>query len=174
MKTDLIWQQNNAGADNRENLEVIAAWWSDLHGKEVIWQQRLIPASEDLQDIDWQPQQFHKKLVLNYAQLKGITIYWQEGNSDIERNITAGKLRLDTTEQKLYIYPQSQSQVVICVTLPGIVYQKIELNNPLAVATSKGDKYLLLLRDKEQKLELKITLDRAKMQQLFDSLNLSS
>jgi hypothetical protein len=174
MKTDLIWQQNNAGADNRENLEAIATWWSDLHGKEVIWQQRLISASEDLKDIDWQPQQFDKKLVLNYAQLKGITIYWQEGNSDIERNITAGKLQLDTTEQKLYIYPQSQSQVVICVTLPGIVYQKIELNNPLAVATSKGDNYLLLLRDREQKLELKITLDRVKMKQLFDSLNLTS
>lgn len=174
MKTDLVWQQNNGEADNRENLEAIATWWSDLNGKEVVWQQRLIAASSDLNDIDWQPQQFDKKLMLNQAELRGITIYWREGNSDIERNITASKLQLALSEQKLYIYPQSQSQVVICVTLPGIVYQKMELNNPLAVATSKGDNYLLLLRDKEQKLELKITLDRAKMKQLFDSLNLTS
>jgi hypothetical protein len=174
MKTNLVWQQSNGEADNRENLQAIATWWSELQGKEVMWQQRLIAGSGNLPDIDWQAQQFDRKLMLRHCELRGITIYWREGNSDIERNITAGKLQLDLSEQKLYIYPQSQSQVVICVTVPGIVYQKIELKNPLAVATSKGDNYLLLLRDKKQKLELTITLDRAKMKQLFDSLNLTS
>ena len=174
MKTNLVWQQNNGGADNLENLEAIATWWSNLSGKEVTWQQRLISASGDLSEIDWQPQQFDKKLILDDSQLRGITIYWREGNSETEHNITAGKLQLDTIEQQLYIYPQSQSQVVICVSLPQIVYQKLNLDNPQIAATSKGDNYLLLLRDKQQKLELKITLDRAKIKQLFDSLNLNT
>ena len=174
MKTNLVWQQHNGAADNRENLEVIATWWSNLSGKEVAWQQRLVPVSGDLSEIDWQPQQFDKKLVLNNLQLRGITIYWREGNSETEHNITAGKLQLDTIEQNLYIYPQSQSQVVICVSIPQIVYQKIDLNHPQIAATIKGDNCLLLLRDKEQKLELKISIDRSKMKQLFDNLNLSS
>ena len=131
MKTNLVWQQNSGTADNLENLEAIATWWSDLNGKEIAWQQRLVTPSGDLKEIDWQPQQFDKKLVINDAQLRGITIYWREGNSETEHNITAGKLELNTIEQKLYIYPQSQSQVVICVSLPEIVYQKINLTNPL-------------------------------------------
>ena len=170
MKTNLVWQQNIGTADNLENLEAIASWWSDLSGKEVAWQQRLVTPNGDLSDIDWQPQQFDKKIVINDVQLRGITIYWREGNSETEHNITAGKLELNTIDQKLYIYPQSQSQVVICVSLPEIVYQKINLTNPLIAATSKGDNFLLLLRDKEQKLELKITLDRATMKQLLASL----
>ncbi len=174
MNTNVVWQQNNGAADNLENLEAIATWWSNLSGKEVAWQQRLVSASGDLSEIDWQPQQFDNKLVLNDSQLRGITIYWREGNSETERNITAGKLHLDTIEQKLYIYPQSQSQVVICVSMPEIVYQQVILDHPQIAATSKGDNYLLLLRDKEQRLELKITLDRAKMKQLFDSLNVNS
>ena len=174
MNTNVVWQQNNGAADNLENLEAIATWWSNLSGKEVAWQQRLVSASGDLSEIDWQPQQFDNKLVLNDSQLRGITIYWREGNSETERNITAGKLQLDTIEQKLYIYPQSQSQVVICVSMPEIVYQKVNLDHPQIAATSKGDNYLLLFRDKEQRLELKITLERAKMKQLFDSLNVNS
>ena len=52
MIDSLIWQQNSSNSDNADNLQAIAQWWSDLAGEQVVWQQRLIPASGDLQEID--------------------------------------------------------------------------------------------------------------------------
>lgn len=168
--TNLVWERNSTNADNSDNLKAIAAWWSNLAGKEVVWQQRLIQESVDVTTLDWKPQKFDEKLTFYTPQLRGITIYWRNEKSAPERNITASKLELNQLQQKLYVYPQSQSQVVICISLPEIVYQKIDLTNPQMAATVKGDSYLLLLRDSEQKLEIKLTLDRTKTTQLLNSL----
>lgn len=166
---DRVWQQNSNQPDNRD-LAAIAQWWSNLAGKEVVWQQRLIPPSGDLQDLDWQPQKFDEKLILQAPQLRGITIYWR--NNTNERNITPSKLQLDTAKQRLYIFPQTQSQVVIRVSLPETVYQKINLSNPQLAATIKNGQAIILLRDAAEKLEIKVTLDRVRVNQLLDRLNI--
>ena len=166
---DRVWRQNSSEPDNRD-LAAIAQWWSKLAGKEVVWQQRLISPDGNLPDLDWQPQKFDEKLILQTPELKGITIYWRNSNSD-ERNITPSKLQLNTAQQRLYIFPQTQSQVVIRVSLPETVYQKINLSNPQLAATMKDDKAIILLRDETEQLEIKVTLDRARVNQLLDRLN---
>ena len=121
--------------------------------------------------FDWEPQKFDEKFLIQSPQLRGITVYWQKNNDREERNITARKLELDRVEQKLYIYPQSQEQVVICVSTPQVIYQIIEINNPQIVGKAIGDNYLLLLRDPEQKLDIKVNLDSRKLTYLLERLN---
>ena len=169
--SDSLWQQNSSQPDNRENLAAIAQWWSNLAGQEILWQQRLIPASGDLQDLDWQPQKFDQKLILQAPQLRGITLYWRNNNTD-ERNITPQKLQLNIAKQQLYVFPQTQSQVVISVSLPQTVYQKLNLSNPQIAATIKDGNGIILLRDETEKLEIKVTLDSARVNQLLDRLKI--
>lgn len=170
MTNHLIWQQNSNDLSNADNLKAIAEWWSSLNRKEVVWQQRLISGDRDLQDVDWQPQKFDEKLVLQTPQLKGITLYWRRDKLENERNITPSKLQLDTARQRLYIFPKSQSQVVISVSLPKIVYQKLDLRDPQIAATVKNNQGVVLLRDEEQKLEIKLTLSDRKLTQLLNLL----
>ena len=170
MTEHLIWQQNSSNCDNAANLSAIARWWTDLAGKEVAWRQRLIPASGDLQEVDWQPQKFDEKFVLQTPQLRGITIYWRNNNTE-ERNITPSKLELDLRQQQLYVFPQSQSQIVISISLPKTIYQKIELFNPQIAATVKDNNGIILLRDEVEKLEIKVTLDSARLDRLLNHLN---
>ena len=169
MTNHLIWQQNSNDPSNADNLEAIANWWSSLNGKEVVWQQRLISGGH-LQDIDWQPQKFDEKLILQTPQLKGITLYWRSDKVEDERNITPNKLQLDTARQRLYIFPQSQSQVVISISLPKIAYQKLYISDPQIAATVKNNKGVVLLRDEEQKLEIKITFSDRQLNKLLNLL----
>ena len=166
----IIWQQNSSEPNNRENLEAIAKWWSNLEDREIAWQQRLIPPSGDLQDIDWQPQKFDEKFILLTPQLKGITIYWRNSKVTDERNITPSKLQLNLTKQQLYVFPQSQSQVVISICLPETIYQKLSVRNPQIAATIKHDSGIILLRDETEKLEITVTLDQKKLNQLREQL----
>lgn len=172
MTDNIVWQQNSTQPDNPEKLEAIARWWSSLAGKEVAWQQRLIPADGNLENLDWQPQKFDEKLTLEAPQLRGITIYWRTNQSD-ERNITASKLQLDLTRQRLYVFPQTQSQVVISVSLPETQYQKLNLSNPQIAATIKNDRGIILLRDEAEQLEIQVTLDSARLNQLRDRLKIA-
>ena len=171
MSDNLLWRQHSGDIDNADNLAAIAQWWADLQGKEIFWQQRLLTDGQDLTELDWQQQKFDEKFEIYEPQLRGITIFWRNHPTADERNITASQLNLDLNEQKLYIYPQSQSQVVICVSLPVIAYQQIGLVNPQIAASSNPEGCVILLRDKEQKLDVKINLNHQKMMQLLDSLN---
>lgn len=169
---NLIWQQNSSQPDNGDNLKAIANWWSELAGKEVAWQQRLIPASGNLEDLDWQPQKFDDKFVLEAPQVRGITLYWRNHQVTDERNITPNKLHLDTTKQRLYVFPQSQSQVVISVSLPVTVYQQLNLVNPQIAASIKNGQGIILLRDDTEKLEVKVALSQSQINQLLDQLKI--
>ena len=173
MTNHLIWQQNSSNPDNADNLKAIARWWSNLAGKEVVWQQRLISANQNPQNIDWQPQKFDEKLLLQTPQLKGITLYWHSNKVGDERNITPSKLQLNTTRQRLYVFPQSQSQVVISVSLPEIVYQKLNLSDPQIAATVKNNQGVILLRDEAQKLEITITLSDRQLNQWRNLLRIN-
>ncbi|NJK56679.1 MAG: hypothetical protein HC939_12095 [Pleurocapsa sp. SU_5_0] len=170
---NLIWQQNSSQSDNGDNLKAIANWWSGLAGKEVTWQQRLIPTSGNLEELDWQPQKFDEKLILETPQVRGITLYWRNNKGVDERNITPSKLSLNTSQQRLYVFPQSQSQVVISVTLPVTIYQKINLVNPQLAATIKNGQGIILLRDETEKLEVKVALSQSQINQLLDQLKIA-
>ena len=168
---NIVWEQNSNNPQNSNNLDAVAQWWSKLAEQEITWQQRLIPEHEDITAIDWKTENnFDEKLVLSQPQLRGITVYWSKNQQQQQRNITARKLELDTEHQKLYIYPQSQPQVIIRVGLAEIVYHTIDMDNPLIVAGTVGKNYLLLLQDKQQKLEVKVSLSAEKLLKVLDSL----
>ena len=167
----LTWQQHSSDFNNVDNLDAIAQWWNNLNGQDISWQQRIIADNDDIESLDWEAQKFDEKFQIHTPQLRGITIYWRKNQTQDERNITARKLELDRIKQKLYIYPQTQEQVVICISIPQVAYQTIELKDPQIIGKTIGDNYLLLLRDTDQKLDLKINLSPQKLAELLANLN---
>ena len=174
MNNTIYWQQNSDDLSNGDRLKEIAQWWSNLASKEIAWQQRLLPADNDLANIDWQYRKFDERFVIQSPQLKGITLFWRNKVNGEERNITPQKLQLDLARKQLLVFPQSQAKVIIRIDLPGVVYQKLDLNNPSVAATLKNNGGTILLRDEAQKLEVKITLDSDKLDLLRDRLKAES
>jgi hypothetical protein len=170
MPTKIVWQQDSSDSENISNFAVIKQYWADLNSQKITWQQRLIPESGKIDEISWEPQQFDEKFAPQLPEIRGITLYWYKPDSDVERSITAKKLEFDTARQKLYIYPQSQPQLVIRVGKPDIIYQTIELKDPLIAGTSVGDNCVLLMRDSKQQIEIKLTLSRDGLGKLLENL----
>ncbi|MGK7902501.1 MAG: hypothetical protein AB4352_13995 [Hormoscilla sp.] len=167
MEIKHIWQQNSYNPENANKLAKIKEWWAGLNGQKVHWQQRLLPKNGAVSEINWEPQQFDEQFVISDCQMRGITLYWQKPGADDERSMTPGKLELDSLPQILTIYPQSQGDLVVRVTLPEIKYQMLELSDPdIAVG-----KRVILLRDKQQEVEVKITLSPDKLAKLKQLLS---
>lgn len=171
MEGKIIWQQGSSKPDNLNNFAFISQWWSNLAGKEVTFAQRLIPQSGEVDELNWEPQRFDEVFELQNPQMRGITLYWRKIDSPQDRNTTAHQLVLDTRRQQLYIFPQSQKQIVIRVALPQIVYETIELKNPQLEYSPSGQNHLLTLRDEDQKLEVKVTLSPEHLNQLKQQVN---
>ena len=166
----IIWQQNTSDPNNPDNLAIIKQWWANLKGKEIAFAQRLLGETGNLKEIDWEPQKFDENFAIVAPEIRGITLYWQKPDSERERNLTPYKLALDITAQKLYVYPQTQQQVVIRVGTEEIIYQTVEIEDPLIVGTSTQDKYVLLLRDRQKQVQVKITLGSESLALLKKSL----
>ena len=109
-------------------------------------------------------------LELKDPQIRGITLYWRKPDSQQERNTTPQQLILDTRRQQLYIFPQSQNQLVIRVGLPSIHYEIIEIKNPQMEYNWDSQNHLLTLRDVQKQLEVKITLSPDNLEQLKQRL----
>jgi hypothetical protein len=170
MQAKIIWQQGSDNPENGNNLATIKQWWTSLNDKKIAWRQRLIPQTVDASALDWEPQRFDEVFKIQTPQIRGITLYWRKPDTDQERSTTPRKLELDQDNQQLFIYPQSQKELVIRVSTPEIIYQKIEITNPQWQGTSVGDNYILILRDERQKLEIKFTLSPANLDQLKQQL----
>lgn len=166
MQAKTIWQQGSDNPANGNNFAIIQQWWASLNDKKIAWRQRIIPATEDVTQLDWEPQRFDEVFKLQMPQVRGITLYWRKPDNDQERSTTPRKLELDQHSQQLYIYPQTQKELVIRVGIPEIVYQKIEIKNPQWQGTSAGETYILTLQDKQQQLEVKLTLSSDNLAQL--------
>lgn len=166
MQRLVIWQQGSTNPENPNNFAIIQQWFSTLNGKEITWRQRLIPPTADVREIDWEPQRFDEVFLISNSEIRGITLYWHKPDSQQERSTTPNKLELDTLRQQLYIYPQSQKEVVIRVGLPEVIYQKIELKNPQVEYSQKDETCILSLRDEEQLLEVQVILSRETINQL--------
>ena len=165
MQGKIVWQQSSTKPDNASNFAFISQWWFSLDDKEISWQQRLIPQT-GLDEINWEPQRFDEVFELKNPQIRGITLYWRKPDSQQERNTTPHQLVLDTSRQQLYIFPQSQNQLVIRVGLPEILYEIIEIKNPQLEYSSAGQNHILTLRDAQQQLEVKVTLSSDNLKQM--------
>nr|OEJ72617.1 hypothetical protein BH720_24265 [Desertifilum tharense IPPAS B-1220] len=168
MQIKHLWQQDSNHPDNASNLAAIQQWWASLASQEISWRQRLIPENGEIEQINWEPQRFDEVFLLNQPQLRGITLYWLKPATEGERNITPYKLELDTLAQHLYIYPQNQRGVIIRVGLPEIQYQTLQLKNAeIALGAN-----LMLIRDKGQKIEIKVPLSSEALSRLRKQLSL--
>lgn len=164
MQRITVWQQGSTYPENPNNFDVIKQWFASLNGKEITWRQRLIPPTADVREIDWEPQRFDEVFLISNPEIRGITLYWHKPDSQQERSTTPHKLELDAIHQQLYIYPQSQREVVIRVGLKAAIYEKFELNNPQVEYSQEGEGLILTLRDSNQLLEVKVTLSPENLQ----------
>ena len=172
MQSSIIW---NAGGNNPENpshLDEIRRWWQQLRDRKVFWQQRLSPADGSPQELDWQPQRFDEVFAIQNPDLRGITLYWHKPDAAEERNITPAKLELDRLASCLYVYPQSQSQVVLRIGLPQVRYESIELSAAEFSSVADGDIPVLIIRDPQQKIEVKVKLSGDRLARLRQQLSL--
>lgn len=166
MQSKIVWQQSSTKPENASNLALISQWWSNLANKEVSFAQRMIPQSGETDELNWERQRFDEVFELKTPEIRGITLYWRKPDSEQERNTTPHQLVLDTRRQQLFIFPQSQNQLVIRVGLPEILYQTIEMKNPQMEYSLADDNYILTLRDAQQQLEVKVTLSSDNLSQL--------
>mgnify|MGYP006274864045 FL=1 len=169
----ITWLQGGSDSNNGTNFDTIRQWWGNLSGKEVVVAQRLIPESGDCSKIDWERQKFDDQLVMVNSEIRGITLYWQKSLSEDERSFTPYKLELDTVQDKLYIYPQSQRQVVIRVGTPEVRYTTVSLQDPeLLLSGAQGEEQALLMRDRARQIAIQLPLTpetRQKLQELLGS-----
>jgi hypothetical protein len=159
MEQKTLWQQ---GSSNPEN--------TNLNGKEITWQQRIIPHSGEVGELDWEPQRFDEVFAINNPEIRGITLYWRKLDGAQERNTTPNKLILNSIRHYLYIFPQSQKEVVIRVGFPSIPYQTISMTNPQYSYNRSGENYTLILIDTIQQQEVKVTLSSENLKQLLREL----
>ena len=167
---NVTWQRESTDPNNVNHFAEISQWWTSLGGQEITWQQRLIPEAGAASDLDWQPQRFDETFLLTQPQVRGITLYWQKPDAQQERNTTPQTLELDRLQQALYIYPQSQSGLVIRVALPQVVYQQVKIAQPELLVARAGEQAVLVVRDEEQRLEIQVSLNPEKLAELRQKL----
>ena len=170
MQPRIVWQQNSDNPENRTNFTIIQQWWANLNGKKIAWRQRIIPQTGEVSQLDWELQRFDEVFKLQAAQIRGITLYWRKADNEREGSTTPRKLELDTYSQQLYIYPQSQQELVIRVGVPEIVYQRIEIKNPQYQSTRNGENHIIILRDQQQQLQITLNLTPDNLAQLKEQL----
>lgn len=166
----IVWQQGSTDPENANNFGTIRQWWASLTNRKIAWRQRLIPQNGDVTELDWEPQRFDEVFDMLTAEIRGITLYWRKHDAPQERSTTPQKLELDNIRQQLYIYPQSQKDLVIRVGRPELVYQKFELKNPQLQVTAAGETHVITLRDAQQQVEVKVTLTPEHLSQLTKQL----
>jgi hypothetical protein len=171
MDSTITWTLGSSDPDAEANLARIAQWWTSLAGQEIIWQQRPIDENTGRDAIDWNKQALDETLSIQNPTLRGITLYWFKPNSPEERNISVGYLRLDLFNQKLDVMPSSGRNYQLRITLPKIVYQKIQITDPQfgSLIQPNGDA-VLLFRDEKQRLEIQVDLSAANVDLLKQKL----
>ena len=173
MESTITWTLGSNDPDAEINLARIAQWWAALAGQEIIWQQRPLTENTDRFAIDWSKQSLDETFTIHNPTLRGITLYWFKPNSPDERNITVGYMQLDLHNQQLDILPSSGRNYQLRITLPKIVYQKIQITDPQfgSLIQSNGDA-VLLFRDEKQRLEIQIDLSAINVNLLQQKLTI--
>lgn len=160
MESTITWTLGSTDPDAEANLARIAQWWVSLASQEIIWQQRPINENTDREAIDWSKQALDENFAIQTPTLRGITLYWYKPNSPEERNISVSYLKLDLFNQQLDVLPSSGRNYQLRITLPKIIYQKIQVADPqFGSLTQPNGDVVLLLRDENQRLEIQINLN---------------
>ena len=159
MDVKTVWQQDSNNPENGNNFDTIRLWWQSIGGQEVTWQQRLLPASGDPGDIDWETQRFDEAFLLLSPEIRGITLYWRRMGTEEERSMTARKAILDNANQCAYVYSQSQENLIVRIGVPQVSYQAFDLVDPELDGRAIDGSYHLTLRDAQQQVEVKVILN---------------
>lgn len=159
MNKTITWQTQSENPDNLTNLQLISQWWSNLGTKPVKLAQRLIPDSGNPDDINWETQKFDEEFTLDSPQLRGITLYGKKQGQEKEFGYTPHKIELDGDFQRLDIYLQSQSNLIIRFTTNIIQYPTLSLSEVEIVSNPSGKNHVILLRNHEQKMDVTFSLN---------------
>ena len=161
----ITWQMGVQTPENTKNFGTIRDWWQSLNTKSILWKQRLIPEKGK---IDWKPQRFDETFTAE-TEVRGITYYWKKPDQTEASNITPAKLELDSAKQQLFLYPENQPDLVICVEGAGVAREKIKMTNPdwqseqLRNSAGAVSGYRLLIIDDDTHKEIQIDLDRGNL-----------
>ncbi|PZU96328.1 MAG: hypothetical protein DCE90_09725 [Pseudanabaena sp.] len=172
MDSTITWSLGSTDPESEANLIRISQWWESLAGQEILWQQRPLTEATGSVAIDWSKQILDETFIIQSPSLRGITIYWIKPNSTEERNISVGYFQLNLFNQQLDILPSSGRSYQLRITLPKIVYQKIQLTNPQfgSVTQANGDS-IILFRDEKQRLEVQVDLSAENISTLKQKLS---
>ncbi|MBD2152206.1 hypothetical protein H6F44_19085 [Pseudanabaena sp. FACHB-1277] len=159
MESIITWTLGSNDPEAEVNLARIAQWWTSLANQEILWQQRSLEGRSG-SELNWEKQALDETFTIQSPSLRGITLYWFKPNAPEERNISVGYFQLDLFNQRLDVLPSSGRSYQLRVTLPKIVYQKIQMTNPqLGAVKQPNGNAILLIRDEKQRLEIQIDLN---------------
>ena len=162
-----IWYQGSPDPNAAQSFQDIQSWWSSLNGQEIIWQQRMLSGIEDLSSLDWKSQRFDERFYIKNPEIKGITLYWAKANQpDQVQSTTPQRLELDWEAQQLYVFPQKQQGLVLCITNPTVVYQTVAIKNPQIRYAPLDEYHVLTLQAEEKKLKVQVVLSPEALLQL--------
>ncbi len=170
MPLKTVWQQGSSNPENAANFAKISAWWASLNGKEVTWRQRIVPDVAPPEGAMWDPpQRYDDHFVIASPQIRGITLFWATSEKPEEKSTTPSKLELHG-DSKLYVYLQSQKDVVIQVALPEVIYEVVSLTNPQIQCIAAGAGCIVVFKDEKALLETRIALTSEALTQLKQQL----
>jgi hypothetical protein len=170
----ITWKPQSQEPGNADNFGTISTWWKSLEQKSVLWKQRLVPEEGD---VDWNSQRFDETFTCAASDVRGITLFWNKENDGQERSITPGKLEFDPLRQHLYVYPESQKDLVISVEIPGVVREALKLKNPVWFGESIFDTantttgYRLTIQDTTNSVEIHVDMDEGSLDVLKSVVN---
>ncbi len=169
----LTWKAGDQAPENVKNFSTISEWWKSLETRSVLWKQRMIPESGE---IDWSPQKFDDTFDLAGADVRGITFYWKKTDSGDESNITPSKLEFNPGLQRLFLYPENQENLIVSVEIPGVVRETITIKNPSWFSETRIDDagnmtgYQLVILDDANQTEIQIEMDEGNLNFLKNSV----
>lgn len=170
----IAWQAGSQAPENAKNLSIMSNWWKSLDKKSVLWKQRLLPEKGE---IDWNPQRFDDAFVATQPEVRGITFYWKKSEADQEANLTPARLEFNPTQQRLYLYPETQEKLVISVEIPGAIRETLQMKNPawfsekFADAGGNATGYRLVIHDTTNLVEVQIEMDAGSLHYLKNAVN---
>lgn len=173
MTQKITWQVNGDNTDNinENNLRLISQWWSKLDQQKVSIAMRLIPPSGNVEEIDWDmPQKFDENTILESPEIRGITVYGKKQGEEKEFGYTAQRIELDLSQESLKLWLQSQANTIIRFATPVIKYDSLNLKNIEIVSNSAGKNQLVLVRDKDAKIEITFALNTNQQLYLLSQL----
>ncbi len=169
----ITWKAQSQESENANNFTIISNWWKSLEKKSVLWKQRLIPETED---IDWNPQRFDDTFMCESPDVRGMTLYWKKQDAPQEKSMTPAKLEFNPTQQHLFVYPETQKDLVISVEVPGVVRETLRMQNPAWFSERMVDDagqvvgYQLMIHDTTNLVEIQVDMDESSLNYLKNVL----